>query len=300
MEKLLIKKAIFPVAGIGSRFLPATKATPKEMLPIVDKPLIQYAVEEAVSAGISELIFITSHNKRTIEDHFDSNIELERNLEQAGKFKVLDILKEVVPPNVTFIYIRQMQPFGLGHAIWCARNVIGNEPFAVLLADDLITTTNQNSCLQQMIEKYQQVKSSIIAVEHCETELVSNYGIVGVEQNFNKFGKINNIIEKPKPKDAPSNLAVIGRYILSAKIFNYLDQAQKLFNNTNTIGTGFEMQVTPAIFSLLNEENVYALDFDGIRYDCGQKIGYLQAVVAMALQHPDLKQDFKKFLTTIV
>ena len=213
---------------------------------------------------------------------------------------MLAILKEVVPPNVTFIYIRQMQPFGLGHAIWCARNVIGNEPFAVLLADDLITTTNQNSCLQQMIEKYQQVKSSIIAVEHCETELVSNYGIVGVEQNFNKFGKINNIIEKPKPKDAPSNLAVIGRYILSAKIFNYLDQAQKLFNNTNTIGTGFEMQVTPAIFSLLNEENVYALDFDGIRYDCGQKIGYLQAVVAMALQHPDLKQDFKKFLTTIV
>ena len=298
MEKLLIKKAIFPVAGIGSRFLPATKATPKEMLPIVDKPLIQYAVEEAVNAGISELIFITSHNKRTIEDHFDSNIELERNLEQAGKLKVLAILKEVVPPNVTFIYIRQMQPFGLGHAIWCARNVIGNEPFAVLLADDLITTTNQNSCLQQMIEKYQQVKSSIIAVEHCETELVSNYGIVGVEQNFNKFGKINNIIEKPKPKDAPSNLAVIGRYILSAKIFNYLDKAQKLFNNT--IGTGFEMQVTPAIFSLLNEENVYALDFDGIRYDCGQKIGYLQAVVAMALQHPDLKQDFKKFLTSIV
>ena len=298
MEKLLIKKAIFPVAGIGSRFLPATKATPKEMLPIVDKPLIQYAVEEAVNAGISELIFITSHNKRTIEDHFDSNIELERNLEQAGKLKVLAILKEVVPPNVTFIYIRQMQPFGLGHAIWCARNVIGNEPFAVLLADDLITTTNQNSCLQQMIEKYQQVKSSIIAVEHCETELVSNYGIVGVEQNFNKFGKINNIVEKPKPKDAPSNLAVIGRYILSAKIFNYLDKAQKLFNNT--IGTGFEMQVTPAIFSLLNEENVYALDFDGIRYDCGQKIGYLQAVVAMALQHPDLKQDFKKFLTSIV
>ncbi len=298
MEKLLIKKAIFPVAGIGSRFLPATKATPKEMLPIVDKPLIQYAVEEAVNAGISELIFITSHNKRTIEDHFDSNIELERNLEQAGKLKVLAILKEVVPPNVTFIYIRQMQPFGLGHAIWCARNVIGNEPFAVLLADDLITTTNQNSCLQQMIEKYQQVKSSIIAVEHCETELVSNYGIVGVEQNFNKFGKINNIVEKPKPKDAPSNLAVIGRYILSAKIFNYLDKAQKLFNNT--IGTGFEMQVTSAIFSLLNEENVYALDFDGIRYDCGQKIGYLQAVEAMALQHPDLKQDFKKFLTTIV
>ena len=298
MEKLLIKKAIFPVAGIGSRFLPATKATPKEMLPIVDKPLIQYAVEEAVNAGISELIFITSHNKRTIEDHFDSNIELERNLEQAGKLKVLAILKEVVPPNVTFIYIRQMQPFGLGHAIWCARNVIGNEPFAVLLADDLITTTNQNSCLQQMIEKYQQVKSSIIAVEHCETELVSNYGIVGVEQNFNKFGKINNIVEKPKPKDAPSNLAVIGRYILSAKIFNYLDQAQKLFNNT--IGTGFEMQVTPAIFSLLNEENVYALDFDGIRYDCGQKIGYLQAVVAMALQHPDLKKDFKKFLTSVV
>ncbi|MGD0465178.1 MAG: UTP--glucose-1-phosphate uridylyltransferase GalU [Gammaproteobacteria bacterium] len=298
MANLSIKKAIFPVAGIGSRFLPATKATPKEMLPIVDKPLIQYAVEEAVNAGITELIFVTNYNKRTIEDHFDRNIELERSLEQAGKLEVLATVKQIIPPNVTFIYIRQMQPFGLGHAVWCAKNVIGNEPFAVLLADDLITTTNQNSCLKQMVEKYNQVKSSIIAVEHCEPELVFNYGIVGVDQKFNNFGKINNIVEKPKPKDALSNLAVIGRYILSANIFNYLDDAHKQFNNT--IGTGFEMQLTPAISSLLSIEDVYALDFDGVRYDCGQKLGYLQATVAMALKHPIIKQDFKKFLTSIL
>ncbi len=290
-----IKKAVFPVAGIGSRFLPATKATPKEMLPIVDKPLIQYAVEEAIDAGISELIFITSSTKRTIEDHFDTNIELERNLERHKKFEVLATVKKIIPPNVTFIYIRQMQPLGLGHAIWCAKSVVGNEPFAVLLADDLIVTNNKNSCLKQMIEKYNQVKSSIVAIEHCNKEEVFNYGIVGVDQNFNNFGKINNIIEKPKIQDAPSNLAVIGRYILSPNIFNYLDNAQKTFNKDQNL----EIQITSAISSLLNQEDVYALSFDGIRYDCGQKLGYLQAIVAMALKHPTVGENFKKYLGSI-
>jgi len=296
-----IKKAIFPVAGIGSRFLPATKATPKEMLPIVDKPLIQYAVEEAISAGITELIFITNYNKRSIEDHFDKNIELEKNLEQAGKLEVLAKVREIIPPNVTFIYIRQTQPLGLGHAIWCAKSVIGNEPFAVLLADDLIITNTKPTCLQQMLTQYNHTKANIIAVEACDPELVFNYGIVELEQDFtkinniNNFSKIINIIEKPKPKDAPSNLAVIGRYILSANIFNYLDYAYKNFNEQ----VDREIQLTSAIFSLLSKEDIYALKFEGTRYDCGQKLGYLKAIVDMALKHPVIQQDFKKFLTTL-
>ncbi len=290
-----IKKAIFPVAGIGSRFLPATKATPKEMLPIVDKPLIQYAVEEALSIGITELIFITNYNKRTIEDHFDRNIELERNLEQAGKLEVLDTVRQIIPPNVSFIYIRQMQPLGLGHAVLCAKSVIGNEPFAVLLADDLIISNNQHSCLKQMLDKYNTVKSSIIAVESCSYESVVNYGIISVNKNFKNFDKITNIIEKPKPKDAPSNLAVMGRYILSPNIFKYLESAQQNFDKN----VDKEIQLTPAIAALIKQEHVYALHVDGVRYDCGQKIGYLQAMVKMALKHPTIKDEFKKFLNSL-
>lgn len=294
----IIKKAIFPVAGIGSRFLPATKATPKEMLPIVDKPLIQYAVEEAITAGITELIFITNYSKRTIEDHFDKNLELERLLEQAGKLEVLAKVKKVTPPKVTFVYIRQMQPLGLGHAILCAKSVIGTDPFAVLLADDLIITNKhaQNSCLQQMIDKYNQVQSSIIAVEACDPEMAFHYGIVGVVKDFKDFGKINNIVEKPKPPNAPSNLAVIGRYILSANIFTELENFQKLFNQT----IDQELQLTPAIFALLKKENVYALKLDGLRFDCGQKLGYLKAIVTMALQQPNISQDFKNFLINTI
>lgn len=291
----LIKKAIFPVAGIGSRFLPATKATPKEMLPIVDKPLIQYAVEEALSIGITELIFVTNYNKRTIEDHFDRNIELERNLERAGKLEVLAAVKQIIPPKASFIYIRQMMPLGLGHAILCAKNVIGNEPFAVLLADDLIISNTKDSCLKQMLDKYTNTKSNIIAVETCAPDQVMHYGIIKVAKDFNKFGKITNIIEKPQPKDAPSNLAVIGRYILSPSIFNYLENMQNMFN----INSEKEIQLTPAIAALLNQEHVHALQVDGTRYDCGQKIGYLQATVQMALKHPKIKEDFKKFLKSI-
>jgi UTP--glucose-1-phosphate uridylyltransferase len=293
-NNLAIKKAVFPVGGVGSRFLPATKAIPKEMLPVVDKPLIQYAVEEAVNAGITELIFITNYNKRAIEDHFDKNMELERVLEQANKLEVLAKVKQVTPPNVNFIYIRQPQPLGLGHAVWCAKSVIGNDPFAVLLADDLIITNNSKSCLQQMVNSYNQEKSSIIAVENCDPELVFNYGIIKPEQNINNNNnlyKITDIIEKPKPENAPSNLAVIGRYILSPNIFNYIDIKNKLNNK--------EIQLTTAIADLLLKEQVYALNFDGIRYDCGQKIGYLKANVAMALKHANLNQEFKKFLSKI-
>ena len=286
-----ITKAVFPVAGIGSRFLPATKATPKEMLPIVDKPLIQYAVEEAIEAGIEELIFITSYNKRAIEDHFDSNAELERNLENSGKLDLLNTIKNIIPPNVTCIYIRQMQPLGFGHAILCAKKLIKDEPFALLLADDLIVTSSKHSCLQQMVDKYNQTNSSIIAIEHCDPQVVSNYGIVGVEQGFVDFGKINTIVEKPSIKDAPSNMAVIGRYILSSNIFNYLEHAIKTVNN--------EIQLTPAIFSLLQKENVYAFAFNGIRYDCGQKLGYLKATINVALTHPTIGKEFKQFLTTL-
>lgn len=294
-NNLAIKKAVFPVGGVGSRFLPATKAIPKEMLPVVDKPLIQYAVEEAVNAGITELIFITNYNKRAIEDHFDKNMELERALEQANKLEVLATVKKVIPPNVNFIYIRQPQPLGLGHAVWCAKSVIGNDPFAVLLADDLIITNNSQSCLQQMITQYSQVQSSIIAVETCEAELVFNYGIIQPEQNNknNNLYKIIDIVEKPKPENAPSNLAVIGRYILSANIFNYIDLGIK--DNLNNK----EIQLTSAIADLLKHEQVYALNFDGVRYDCGQKIGYLKANVAMALKHSVLTQEFKKFLSNI-
>lgn len=293
----LIKKAIFPVAGIGSRFLPATKATPKEMLPIVDKPLIQYAVEEAISIGITELIFVTNYNKRSIEDHFDRNIELENNLERAGKLEVLDAVKQIIPPKISFIYIRQTLPLGLGHAILCAKNVIGNEPFAVLLADDLIISNTKDSCLKQMLDKYKTTKSSIIAVEHCSPTEVMHYGIIKVTNDFNNFGKITNIIEKPQPKNAPSNLAVIGRYILSPNIFNYLENIQETFNTNRHAEK--EIQLTPAIAAMLNKEQVYALEVNGIRYDCGQKIGYLQATVQMALKHPKVKVEFKKFLESI-
>lgn len=286
-----ITKAIFPVAGLGTRFLPATKANPKEMMPIVDKPLIQYAVEEAVSAGITELIFVTSSSKRAIEDHFDSNFELESNLIERGKLELLEIVRDILPEGVSCAYIRQKSPQGLGHAVWCAKQLVMNEPFAVLLADDLIDG-GEKSCLQQMVEVYQQSQSSVIAVEKIPHLDTKKYGVVDTQGNKNAVAPIHGIIEKPSPEQAPSNLGVVGRYILTPRIFKLLENIQR--------GSGGEIQLTDAIAKLLMEEQVYALQFRGKRYDCGTKLGYLQATLSYALKHPELAHDFKHSLQEFV
>lgn len=288
---LNIRKAIFPVAGMGTRFLPATKANPKEMMPVVDKPLIQYAVEEAVSAGIRELIFVTSSSKRSIEDHFDSHFELEARLSSRGKEDLLKIVRGVLPEGVSCIYIRQPEALGLGHAILCARQVINNEPFAILLADDLIAGDSESaagSCLKQMVERYQQVSSSIIGVESIIPENSEKYGVVGIEKPFDHFGKITKIVEKPKPQQAPSHLAVVGRYILTPAIFPLLEKAKP--------GANGEIQLTDAIAELLNKEQAYALEFSGKRYDCGDKLGYLQAIITYGLAHPEVGRAFRDYL----
>lgn len=285
-----ITKAIFPVAGLGTRFLPATKANPKEMLPIVDKPLIQYAVEEAIAAGITELIFVTSSAKRAIEDHFDSNFELEATLQQRGKDDLLDIVRGILPDGVSCAYIRQKYPQGLGHAVLCARQLVVNEPFAVLLADDLIDGGSK-PCLAQMIEQYNATQSSIIAVQQILANETDRYGIVDVPEQSTKRIAIRGIIEKPKPKNAPSNLGVVGRYILTPRIFDLLSQ-------TN-VGSGGEIQLTDAIAKLLQEQDVYAYQFTGKRYDCGTKLGYLEATIAYALKHPEIGAAFRSSLEAV-
>ena len=285
----LIKKAIFPVAGLGTRFLPATKASPKEMLPIVDKPLIQYAVEEAISAGITELIFVTSSSKRAIEDHFDSNYELEAKLAKNDKFDLLAIVQQILPKNVNCAYIRQPDTLGLGHAVLCAKPLINDEPFAVLLADDLIDYTGR-SCLEQMIAVYQQTQHSVIAVQEIPPNETQKYGIVALKNHHEGLGEIRNIIEKPQPQDAPSNLGVVGRYLLNPGIFNYLENIP--------LGKGGEIQLTDAIAALLKQESVYTWQFNGTRYDCGSKIGYLQATIAYALKHSEVSDEFRTYLKT--
>lgn len=285
-----IKKAVFPVAGLGTRFLPATKANPKEMLPIVDKPLIQYAAEEAVAAGVEVLIFITGRNKRPIEDHFDKAVELEKELEASEKHQLLKIVQEILPSHVDCVYIRQPEALGLGHAVLCARSVVGDEPFAVLLADDLINTDEQ-SCLAQMVEIYNQNQSSILGVERVPPDAVNQYGIVGSNPITERLSEINTIIEKPAIDTAPSNLAVVGRYILSPSIFSYLEKIGR--------GAGDEIQLTDAIAKLLEVEKVFAYEFIGKRFDCGSKSGYLKATVEYALQHPELKEEFKAYLVDI-
>lgn len=279
-----ITKAVFPVAGLGTRFLPATKANPKEMMPIVDKPLIQYAVEEAVSAGITDLIFVTSSSKRAIEDHFDSNFELESNLIERGKSELLQLVRDILPEGVTCTYIRQRSPRGLGHAVLCAKSLLKNEPFAVLLADDLIDNA-ASSCLQQMVKVFSKVQSSMVAVEQIPLSETNKYGIVDMETVNTLVARIRSIVEKPRPDKAPSNLGVVGRYILTPRIFSLLE-------NT-TAGSGGEIQLTDAIAQLLKEESVYAIQFEGKRYDCGNKLGYLEATLAYALKHPELANDFK-------
>jgi UTP--glucose-1-phosphate uridylyltransferase len=287
MALMKVTKAIFPVAGLGTRFLPATKANPKEMMPIVDKPLIQYAVEDALAAGITELIFVTSSSKRAIEDHFDSNFELESNLLERGKQDLLDIVQGILPAGVSCAYIRQKSPQGLGHAVLCAKQLLSNEPFAVLLADDLIDGGKQ-SCLQQMLNVFQQTQSSLVAVEKIAKKDTKKYGVIDAESIEHTTMRIRGIVEKPEPADAPSNLGVVGRYILTPAIFDLLENTAQ--------GSGGEIQLTDAIAKLLKKETVMALQFQGKRYDCGSKLGYLEATIAYALKHPEVAADFQTLL----
>jgi UTP--glucose-1-phosphate uridylyltransferase len=277
---------VFPVAGRGTRFLPATKASPKEMLPIVDKPLIQFAVEEAIAAGATRLIFVTGSSKRAIEDHFDVDPELEKALTGAGKEQLLRSITDIVPAGVSCIYIRQGEPLGLGHAVLCARPAVGNEPFFVHLADDLIA--GEPACLEQMAAEYQRHGAGVIAVETVPENETSSYGIVAVDANK----KITRIVEKPKPEDAPSNLAVVGRYLLPPQIFDRLEHIGR--------GAGGEIQLTDAIAELLEESPVYAHEFSGQRYDCGNKLGYLKATVAFGLAHGDVGDQFRQHLRDVL
>lgn len=286
-----LKKAVFPVAGMGTRFLPATKANPKEMLPVVDKPLIQYAAEEAMAAGITELIFVTSSSKRAIEDHFDKNYEMEVELEKRGKKELLAILRGVLPRGMSCIYVRQSEALGLGHAVGCARDVVGDSPFAVILADDLIDA-GSHTCLQQMAELYREHGCSILGVEQVAPEETDKYGIAsGTMIEKDRLYQLEGIVEKPQPQDAPSTLGVVGRYILTPRIFGILDGIGR--------GAGGEIQLTDAIAKLLNEEKVLAYRFAGKRFDCGDKLGYLKATVEYALQHPVLKDDFRAYLQNV-
>ncbi len=282
-----ITKAVFPVAGLGTRFLPATKACPKEMLPVVDKPLIQYAVEEAVAAGIDTMIFITGRSKNAIMDHFDKAYELETELEAKNKQELLSILRSTVPANISFVFIRQAEALGLGHAVHCAKAVVGDEDFAVLLADDLVEDGTRG-CMKQMVDLYAQKQCSILGVERVAPTETDKYGIVKTGDFEGAVGAVEVIVEKPKPDVAPSNLAVVGRYILSGKIFEKIEKTGK--------GAGGEIQLTDAIADLLNDEQVLAYEFEGNRYDCGNKLGFLVATVEHGLLHPELKDDFKTYI----
>ena len=281
-----VKKAVFPVAGLGTRFLPATKASPKEMLPIVDKPLIQYAVEEAMDAGITDIIFISSRTKRTVEDHFDKAYELETELEARGKKRVLELVQSIRPAGVNFIYLRQAEALGLGHAVLCAKPVIGEEPFAILLADDLID--GQPPVMRQMVQQYDFYQCSVLGVQQVEPAETASYGIVDATLLDDRVSRVNAIVEKPKPEDAPSTLGVVGRYILTPQIFNHIQKLKP--------GAGGELQLTDAIAAMLHEQQVLAYAFDGVRYDCGSKLGYLQASVEYALKHPEVKEGFEAYL----
>ncbi|TXI17066.1 MAG: UTP--glucose-1-phosphate uridylyltransferase GalU [Nitrosomonas sp.] len=286
-----IRKAVFPVAGLGTRFLPATKANPKEMLPIVDKPLIQFAAEEAVAAGIDVLIFIIGRNKNSIPDHFDKAFELEANLEAGQKNEMLEVVRNILPSHVDCVYIRQAEALGLGHAVLCAQSVVGNEPFAVLLADDLIDA-GERTCLNQMVDVYNHHHCSILGIEQVPRATVNRYGIIDSQYIAESLSKVNAIVEKPAVDKAPSNLAVVGRYILTPRIFKLLEQTER--------GAGNEIQLTDAIAKLLNEESVLGYEFNGKRFDCGSKSGYLEATVEFALKHAELKQDFQAFLHNLL
>ena len=281
-----ITKAVFPVAGLGTRFLPATKASPKEMMPIVDKPLIQFAVEEAVAAGITNMIFVTGRNKRAIEDHFDKAYELENELEIHGKTAILEAVRNILPKHVNCIYIRQAEAQGLGHAVMCAQPAVENEVFAVLLADDLIDA--KPSVTQQMIEAHNQYGCTVVGVQDVPRADTQSYGIVATQPLAERLEKVSAIVEKPRPENAPSTLAVVGRYILTPRIFHHLEQVKP--------GSGGEIQLTDGISSLLTEQQVLAYRYQGVRYDCGSKLGYLKATVELGQRHPELGEDFKQYL----
>ncbi len=284
-----ISKVVFPVAGLGTRFLPATKASPKEMLPIVDKPLIQYAAEEAIAAGATELIFITGRNKRSIEDHFDNASELEASLEATGKKDMLEALKSILPSHVSCIFIRQPKVLGLGHAVLCAKPVVGDAPFAVILADDLIDA--KVPVLQQMAAIYARKQCSVLGVEDVLPAETASYGIVDAVKIEENLLQLKSIVEKPKPADAPSTLAVVGRYILTPKIFDRLEKVKP--------GKGGEIQLTDGIADLLLQETVLAYRFAGKRYDCGSKLGFMKANVEFALKHQEIAQDFAFYLKSL-
>ncbi len=283
-----ITKAVFPVAGLGTRFLPATKASPKEMMPIVDKPLIQFAVEEAVASGITDLIFITGRGKRAIEDHFDKAYELENELEIHGKTEMLNVVRNILPKHVNCIFIRQTEALGLGHAVLCAKPAIVNEPFAVLLADDLLDAGTP--VIQQMIEAYNYYNCSVLGVQNVPREDTKSYGIVASQALTERLEKVDAIVEKPKPENAPSTLAVVGRYILTPRIFHHLENVKP--------GSGGEIQLTDAISALLNEQQILAYRYQGVRYDCGSKLGYLQATVEFGQRHPEVGKEFGEYLAS--
>ncbi|MBT8048201.1 MAG: UTP--glucose-1-phosphate uridylyltransferase GalU [Xanthomonadales bacterium] len=277
-----VRKAVFPVAGLGTRFLPATKSIPKEMLPIVDKPLIQYAVEEALDAGIDTLIFVTSRNKHAISDHFDTAFELQTRLAEDGKTELLKRITQIVPDEVNLVYVTQPEALGLGHAILCAETIVGDEPFAILLADDMIRNRGAGA-LEQMIELHRESGSSVIGVEEIPDELTTSYGIVGVQVNEQRQNAIHTIVEKPKPEDAPSRLGVVGRYILDSSVFSCLRGV--------TAGSGGEIQLTDGIAAMLQTQPVLAFPFDGERYDCGSRHGFIKATIDYALEHDELRED---------
>jgi UTP--glucose-1-phosphate uridylyltransferase len=284
-----VRKAIIPAAGLGTRFLPATKAMPKEMLPIVDKPTIQYIVEEAIESGIEDIIIVTGKGKRAIEDHFDHSFELEQNLLDRGKFELLDEVQKS-SKLVDIHYIRQKEPKGLGHAIWCARKFIGNEPFAVLLGDDIVKA--EKPCLKQMMEQYERYNASILGVQTVKDDEVSRYGIVDGNCIGERFYSVNGLVEKPKQEEAPSNLAILGRYILNPRIFDILAKQDP--------GAGGEIQLTDAISALNLYEAVYAYDFEGVRYDVGEKMGFIQTTIEFALQREDLRNNLLDYLSDVL
>jgi len=286
MKKIF--KAVFPVAGLGTRFLPATKAMPKEMLTVVDKPLIQYAVEEAIAAGITELIFVTGRSKRAIEDHFDKAYELEIELENKKKKELLEIVRSVKPSHVDCVYVRQSEALGLGNAVLCAEKLVGNDPFAIILADDLLSA--QTPVLEQMIDVFNHYNTSVIGVEKITRDQSRSYGVISGKKLEKNLLKLDDIVEKPAPEDAPSNLGVVGRYILSPRIFSHIKNLKP--------GSGGEYQLTDAIQTLLAKEQVLAYQYEGIRYDCGSKLGYLKATVEFALRHPEVSEEFKAYLKT--
>ncbi len=285
-----VRKAVFPVAGLGTRFLPATKAMAKEMLPIVDKPLIQYAVEEAYASGITEIIFVTGAGKNAIENHFDHSCELEHMLMARGKDAQLKEIHSLIPESGSIIYTRQNQPLGLGHAIWCARNIVGNEPFAVLLADDLLKA--EKPVLKQMVEKFDELRSSIVSVVEVEPQDTSKYGILDADPPVNSVTKIRSLVEKPRPEEAPSNLAIIGRYILTPEIFDILEGKE--------VGAGGEIQITDAMVRLLKTQDIYGYRYEGARFDCGNKAGFQMANLSFSMDRPDLRERLMPFIQALI